>query len=247
MNAFRRPVRSLAALLAVGALTLAGCAGDEGDTSGSAEAGASLTASSSGREDTSASDSADAESDESPLVALARDSADDRRALGDPEAPVKVLLFTDPSCPHCSNFHENVLPKLQADYIDDGDVYLEVHDLGVLGEDSVKMSAASRAAADQGRYFEYIDQLYPATLNGETRGVDDDQLVEWAEAAGVPEIDTFREAISGEDLAANVQFDSEAATNAGLKVVPTVIVNGKEAENVEEPDAFLPQIDEQLD
>ncbi|WP_448854636.1 DsbA family protein [Corynebacterium frankenforstense] len=247
MNAFRRPVRSLAALLAVGALTLAGCAGDEGDTSGSgsgsAEAGASLTASSSGEEDTSASASAE----ESPLVALARNSADDPRALGEADAPVKVLLFTDPSCPHCSNFHENVLPKLQSDYIDTGKVYLEVHDLGVLGEDSVKMSAASRAAADQGHYFEYIDQLYPATLNGETRGVDEDKLVAWAEAAGVPDIDAFREAISGDDLAANVQFDSEAATNAGLKVVPTVIVNGTEAENVEEPDAFLPQIDEQLD
>lgn len=242
MNAFRRPVRSLAALLAVGAFALAGCAGDEGDTSGSAEeSAASLTASSSGEEDASAA------ADESPLVALARDTADDPRALGEADAPVQVLLFTDPSCPHCSNFHENVLPKLRSDYIDTGKVRLEVHDLGVLGEDSVKMSAASRAAADQGRYFEYIDQLYPATLNGETRGVDEDKLVAWAEAAGVPDIDAFREAISGDDLAANVQFDSEAATNAGLKVVPTVIVNGKEAENVEELDAFLPQIDEQLD
>ena len=33
-------------VIALAALTLAGCAGDEGDTSGSAEAGASLTASS---------------------------------------------------------------------------------------------------------------------------------------------------------------------------------------------------------
>ena len=33
--------------------------------------------------------------------------------LGKNEAPIKIKIFSSLSCPHCANFHINVVPKIK--------------------------------------------------------------------------------------------------------------------------------------
>ncbi len=35
------------------------------------------------------------------------------RILGDPNAPVEIVEYSSLTCPHCRNFHLNVLPKIK--------------------------------------------------------------------------------------------------------------------------------------
>ena len=42
--------------------------------------------------------------------------------LGSKDAPVTVIEYYSPTCPHCATFHENAFPQLKSEYIDTGKV-----------------------------------------------------------------------------------------------------------------------------
>ena len=42
--------------------------------------------------------------------------------LGSADAPVTVLEYYSPTCPHCGSFHENTFPQLKSEYIDTGKI-----------------------------------------------------------------------------------------------------------------------------
>tara|TARA_B110000438_G_scaffold302972_1_gene362544 strand:- start:584 stop:1204 length:621 start_codon:yes stop_codon:yes gene_type:complete len=44
--------------------------------------------------------------------------------LGENNAPVKIKIFSSHTCPHCANFHMNVIPKIKEKYIKTGKVQL---------------------------------------------------------------------------------------------------------------------------
>ena len=44
--------------------------------------------------------------------------------LGENKAPVKIKIFSSLTCPHCANFHINVVPEIKKEYIDSGKVQL---------------------------------------------------------------------------------------------------------------------------
>ena len=88
-----------------------------------------------------------------------------RFALGDPNAPVVVVDFSNYLCPHCQNHALNVLPRLKAEYIDTGKVRYLFRDFPFPGQANViRASEAAACAADQGRYYEYHEVLFPDSL-----------------------------------------------------------------------------------
>ena len=48
------------------------------------------------------------------------------RIMGDPNAPVEIVEYSSLTCPHCRNFHLNVLPEIKKKYIDTGKVKMEI-------------------------------------------------------------------------------------------------------------------------
>ncbi|MEI9929331.1 MAG: thioredoxin domain-containing protein [Rhizomicrobium sp.] len=49
-------------------------------------------------------------------------TADDH-TLGSPKAPITLIEYAAPTCPHCGHFNETVFPLLKQSYIDTGKVY----------------------------------------------------------------------------------------------------------------------------
>ena len=54
------------------------------------------------------------------LKAYADENKIDKNAvsIGSQEAIVKIKIFSSLTCPHCANFHMNVLPKINENYLE---------------------------------------------------------------------------------------------------------------------------------
>lgn len=179
-----------------------------------------------------------------------RRDADDSAAVGDVDAPVVITEWTDPRCPFCAHFHNNILPDLQKKYVDTGKVRFEFITVAFFGEQSAAAGAAMEAAGKQGKYSEYSDALYAAAPDKGHPDLPEDKLVEFAETAGVGDIEKFRKDMNDQALFDKVNDETAKAQQYyGIQAVPFFASSDGEsalrgAQPVENFEEF---IDEQLE
>ncbi len=75
-------------------------------------------------------------------------------------APITILEWGDYQCTFCYRFHQTSLNIIFEEYIKPGKVNLVFKDFPLNGPDSVLAAEASYCAGDQGKYWEYHDELY---------------------------------------------------------------------------------------
>ena len=80
--------------------------------------------------------------------------------LGDSNAPITILEWGDYQCTYCYKFHQNTLNVINEDFVKEGKVKLVFKDFPLNGPDSHLAAQASYCAEDQGKYWEYHDELY---------------------------------------------------------------------------------------
>ncbi len=79
------------------------------------------------------------------------------RAIGNPNAPVKIQEFFSLTCSHCAHFHNDVLPLLKSKYIDTGKVYFVFNDFP-LNDPALKAAVAARCLPED-RYEGFLALL----------------------------------------------------------------------------------------
>jgi protein-disulfide isomerase len=90
--------------------------------------------------------------------------------LGNPSAKLTIVEFADFQCPFCGKFHKEVFPAIKAKYIDTGKVKFVYMDYAFLGQESLDTAEAAKCANEQGRFWEYHDEIYN-NQKGENKGV----------------------------------------------------------------------------
>ena len=81
--------------------------------------------------------------------------------LGDPNAPLTIVEFSDFECSYCRRFHKQVMPQLKRDYIDTGLVRFVHKDLPLpFHPHALPAAAAARCAGEQKRYWELYSSLF---------------------------------------------------------------------------------------
>ncbi len=97
-----------------------------------------------------------------PLAKPAQIPADDPRSIGDPNAPVTIVEYSDFQCPFCQRHHVSVYPELKAKYIDTGMVrYVFRNYIAVESHTSAPAAGvASFCAMDQNKFWEMYDILF---------------------------------------------------------------------------------------
>jgi protein-disulfide isomerase/uncharacterized protein YqeY len=83
----------------------------------------------------------------------------DDRTLGSPKAPVTILEYAAPACPHCAHFNETVMPLLKSTYIDTGKVYYIFRVFPIMPADAAVESIA-RSCLPADKYFQFIDLMF---------------------------------------------------------------------------------------
>ncbi len=89
-------------------------------------------------------------------------SADNDPIIGNPDAPITIIEFTDFQCPFCARFHTQTLPLILEEYIEQGKVKLVFRDFPIqsIHPNAVPASVASECANDQGKFKEMHDMLF---------------------------------------------------------------------------------------
>ncbi|HSG84020.1 MAG TPA: thioredoxin domain-containing protein [Nitrosopumilus sp.] len=80
--------------------------------------------------------------------------------MGNSNAPITILEWGDYQCTFCYKFHQNTLNMINEDYIKTGKVKLVFKDFPLNGPDSLLAAEAAYCAQDQGKYWQYHDELY---------------------------------------------------------------------------------------
>ncbi len=78
--------------------------------------------------------------------------------MGSASAPVTMIEYASLTCPHCGNFHNNILPKLKSAYVDSGKLRLVYRDFPLDGL-ALRASMLARCAGRE-RYFGFLDILF---------------------------------------------------------------------------------------
>lgn len=88
--------------------------------------------------------------------------------LGDPDAPVTLIIFEDFGCPHCQNYHEIVVEFIET-YVASGEASLESRIFPTAGGQlTVQVGQYLECAEEQreGIYWELYGKLYQLSISG---------------------------------------------------------------------------------
>lgn len=93
------------------------------------------------------------------------DVQDGRLTKGDKTAPVKIVEYADILCPYCAKANEQIIPQIQSNYIDKKQVHYEVRLVAMISPDSQRAGEGAYCAAEQNKFWDYLDAAYKDTWN----------------------------------------------------------------------------------
>lgn len=162
---------------------------------------------------------------EADVLKVHRRNAKDPFAIGAIDAPVVISEFSDFECPYCALYTNGAHKQIVEEYVAKGLVRIEWNDFPINGADAVAAAKAGRAAAAQGKFYEFHDALYKASANiqGHPENKIDD-FVRFAEEAGVPDIAKFREQATDGTYDAVIQDAQHYGDSLGIKGTPGAFI-----------------------
>lgn len=170
----------------------------------------------------------------------------DPMAIGAVDAPVVLSEWVDFRCPFCAVFSRDTFPQVVQEYVDSGEVRIEMHDVAFFGDESVRAAAAARAAGEQGRYFEFVKAVYDAAPESGHPELPVDELIALAKTAGVPDLERFEADMQRDDLIEAVQQSTAQAQELGVSGVPFFAVGDQAFSGAQPIESFRQFLDQQL-
>lgn len=153
-----------------------------------------------------------------------RDEAD-LLAAGPVDAPVVLVVFSDYQCPFCARWSEQTLPSMM-EHVEAGDLRIEWRDVNVFGPASERAARASYAAALQGAFWEYHDELFADGKHRSARQLSDDALIALAADLGL-DAARFTTDLGSEETAAVIAANQQFGFDLGATSTPVFILGGQ--------------------
>jgi protein-disulfide isomerase len=149
-------------------------------------------------------------------------------AIGDPNAPATLLVYSDFSCPHCYDL-SFVIHRIIGDLATRGQVRVVYKPIAFVNPPySGPAATAAICAGQQGKFWQMHDQIW--TLYGQYRSAGAytrPALFGLAEDLGLDK-DAFSACFDAPETAAEVQAVIDEALGMGIYGTPTLLVNGQQ-------------------
>ena len=150
--------------------------------------------------------------------------------LGNPSAPITIVEFGDYQCHQCYNWFHNTQSTVFQIYVDTGKANFVFMDLAFLGRDSPKAAQASYCAEDQGKYWEYHNQLYTAQESQIDNGwANPERLKAFAFSLSL-DMDSFESCLDSGKYVKRVQYNIAEAKKLGANGTPTFFIIGPDGQ-----------------
>lgn len=167
--------------------------------------------------------------------------------LGDSNAEITILEWGDYQCTFCYKFHQNTLNTINEDFIKTGKVKLVFKDFPLNGPDSVMAAEASYCAEDQGKYWDYHNELYKNWGGERTGWITRDSLDKFATTVGL-DLEVFNICLDEKKYQDKVNALYDFGREIGIDATPSFLVfNNEEIIKIRgnQPlEVFLKTIDE---
>lgn len=141
--------------------------------------------------------------------------------IGDPDAPVVIVEFSDFQCPHCADFHTNTFPALRSLYGDRVRWFFVNRFYSGPHPQAQGAAIAAECANRQGRFWEYAAELFERQSE-----LGPDLFVQAADQLGLDRA-AFDQCREDPAIAAEVGADQVEADRLDIGGTPTFIVNGR--------------------
>ncbi len=184
-------------------------------------------------------------------------SVGDDPVLGNKNAPLTIIEFSDYECPFCKRSFDQLLPELKKNYIDTGKLKLVFRDFPLsFHANAHKEAEAAECARSQGddtTYFKFHDQIFIRTTSNGT-GIALNQLPVIAKNLGL-NIAQFQQCLDSGKFKSEVDKDIADGTVAGVSGTPSWfigkssndgLINGTLVVGAQPFSAFKPIIDQLL-
>ncbi|HSH02683.1 MAG TPA: thioredoxin domain-containing protein [Anaerolineae bacterium] len=150
-------------------------------------------------------------------------------AIGDPNAPVTIVEYTDYQCPFCARHSAETYPSILSDMIETGRVYYMLKDLPLdnIHPQARTAAVAARCAGEQEAYWEMHDELF--ARQGEWAGKNSEELNEvLGKLATDIELDeaSFDACLVSGKYDQAVQDNVREAQQLGVSSTPSFFVDG---------------------
>ncbi len=149
--------------------------------------------------------------------------------LGDANAKLTLVEFTDYQCPFCKRHFNGVLPQIKKDYVDTGKVKYVMRQFPLVSihPRATKASEAALCAGDQGKYWEVHDRIFR-----DQRKLSDEDLQAHAEAESL-ESGQFKDCLSSGKYTEQVKTDAAEGATAGVRGTPSFFLGLTDPSNSE--------------
>ena len=150
------------------------------------------------------------------------------RTMGSSQAPITLIEYAAPMCPHCARFNAEVIPLLKSNYIDTGKVFY-IFRVFPIGAADVPAEALARCQPKES-YFGFIDLLFRNQDKWDPEnGVTDvhGALVSLSRIAGMS-AEQADACMNNQDEQKRIMaVAQDASARYGITGTPTLIINGE--------------------
>ena len=157
-------------------------------------------------------------------------------------APVTIVEFADFQCSFCRKFWADTLPKLKESYVKQGQLRIMYRHFAILGKFSEQAAMAADCAGEQGKFWEYHDQLF---ANQGALAFTQSKLEHYARALGL-KADNFDRCLTSEKYRKKVEGETAVAASLGGRGTPTFFVNERLMVGAQPFNVFQTIIEEEL-
>lgn len=178
-------------------------------------------------------------------IKVERRDANDPTAVGDIDAPVTMVAYSDYQCGYCAKWSNDSLPTLVERYVDAGKLRIEYRDIMFYGEISRRSAELAVAAGLQGKYHEFHEEIFADGATAKDADFSASGVKAMAKSIGVDHEQFVADAAS-DTTAALVQRNHDEAKELGVTGTPTFIINGSPVIGAQPLEAFTQVIDAEL-
>ena len=170
-------------------------------------------------------------------------TVDNAPSLGNPNAPITVVEYSDFQCPYCARTAPDV-KQIYEKYPDKVRVVYKHFPLGFHAA-AKPAAVASVAAEDQGKFWEFHDVIFEATAKRQLSGSDED-MIKYAEQAGL-DVERFKKDLASKKAEYEKIVDAhyKEGQRVDVRGTPTLYINGKKVKN-RSVDGMSQEIDQLL-